>query len=727
MKNQRRLPHFLAPLLVGWLLVMGCASAGGFGPIGRGVPGDQRHAYDGALAHLPADPAAAEAALEQFLDDFPDSRLSDDAAEQLARITLLDGRRDDAFKWLEYVVDHYPEGDRIDSVRLRLARWEHERGDEEKARQLLDRVRESRLVDADKRALQRLFADMAVDPVEKISHLARLRESTERAWERRGRDPADGAGAERLETKLRDVDAEIDTLLLDMTDAELLRASADLRSRIPAGRVRLMLARRALGAGNFEGAQRFLDEAQRYRLTPTDEGRLASLELRLGLRGDVPGGVFLPTFAEAAAHDWPELDGVHGTLGVVLPLSGRYASFGQEALRGILLAAGTFDRVGVEREPKTAQTRAIGELPLVADEQEPASRVRLIVRDTQGNPELAAAAIRELADIDDVIAIIGPIFSVECEAAAREAEREKVPLLTLSNRVGISSERDFVFRMRTTPEDEVGFLVEYAVNELGAEQFAVLYPQSRYGRGMRTRYWQAVEERGGQIVAAAGYEPDATDMSDAIRAMIGYSLLTPNERVALQERDQAMRRGRRLKPEDAAVLRRALYPMLGPEGQPLPPIIDFDALFVPDGYDKVQLIAPQLALHEVDGVHLLGSSEWNDPELLKVGARHMRGAVISTTFDRESEYEIVRDFVLAYQETFDRDPDAFSSGAFDAVSIALTQLAGGSRKREQVRDGILRVHGYPGVSGVTSIQSDGNARKRPFLLGISRGRFVALD
>ena len=108
------------------------------------------------------------------------------------------------------------------------------------------------------------------------------------------RDPADGAGAERLATKLRDVDAEIDTLLLDMTDAELLRASVDLRSRIPAGRVRLMLARRALGAGNFEGAQRFLDDAQRYRLTPIDEGRLASLELRLGLRGDVPGGFRKP-------------------------------------------------------------------------------------------------------------------------------------------------------------------------------------------------------------------------------------------------------------------------------------------------------------------------------------------------------------------------------------------------------------------------------------------------
>jgi ABC-type branched-subunit amino acid transport system substrate-binding protein len=729
MKIQSRLPRFVAPLLVGWLLVVGCTTSGGFGKIGRGIPGDQQQAYDAALAHLPDDPGAAEAALEQFIADYPDSRLADDAAEQLARVALLQSRSVDALKWVEYVVAQYPEGDRIDSVRVRLARWEHERGDDEAARRLLDRVRESRLDGPDKRSLDRLLASMADDPVEKLSHLAGLRESLEREGQRISRASADSPAAEQLEENLRDVDVEIDSLLLAMTDSELLRASQNLRSRVPAGRVRLMLARRALAAGNFEGAQRFLDDAKRHQLTGSDEDRVASLELRLGLRGDVPGGVFLPTFADAAATDWPDLKNAHGTLGVVLPLSGRYAPFGQAALRGIMLAAGIFDRaeVSVEGQASGAKTRAVDDLPVALVEGEATPRVRLVVRDSEGSPELAAAAVRELADTDDVIAIIGPIFSSECEAAAREAESAEVPLLTLSNRIEISSERDYVFRMRTTPEDEVGFLVEYAVNELGAEQFAVLYPRSRYGRGMRTCYWQAVEDRGGRMVAAAGYEPDATDMSDAIREMIGYSLLTSNEKVALRERDQALRRGRRLEPEDAALLRKVLYDLVGPEGEPLPPIVDFDALFIPDGYDKVQLIAPQLALHEVDGIRLLGSSEWNDPALLKVGARHMRGAVVSTTFDRESKHEIVHDFVAAFQETFDGDPDAFSSGAYDAAAIALTQLAGGSDSRDDVRDGILRVHGYPGVSGVTSIQADGNARKRPFLLGITRGRFEPLN
>jgi hypothetical protein len=55
------------------------------------------------------------------------------------------------------------------------------------------------------------------------------------------------------------------------------------------------------------------------------------------------------------------------------------------------------------------------------------------------------------------------------------------------------------------------------------------------------------------------------------------------------------------------------------------------------------------------------------------------------------------------------------------------QLAAGRNARDDVRDGVLRTQGYPGVSGVTSFLPDGNARKRPFLLGVKRGQFISLD
>ena len=106
---------------------------------------------------------------------------------------------------------------------------------------------------------------------------------------------------------------------------------------------------------------------------------------------------FFPTFEDAASVALPSTDGAQGVIGVVLPLSGNFAAFGQEALRGILLAAGTFDTQNpIDQRP----------------------RIRIEVRDSGGSPGLAAAAVRELAHEEGVTAIIGPLLSKECEAAA---------------------------------------------------------------------------------------------------------------------------------------------------------------------------------------------------------------------------------------------------------------------------------------------------------------------
>ncbi len=722
-------PYFLA-LVTFLLLGLACAGPGAFGPR---ISEQERADYDAALALEAANPAAAAAALEAFVEQWPESALADDASEELARIALGQGRGDDAFRWLYHIIDAYPNGDKVDAARVRLARWEFRRGQIGEARRLASAANIRNLSDADLRSYYLLQAQLAVDPVERLEHLSRLRKLAQDAYEDVAEDPTSPV-AERLRSTLATSDDEIDSVIDQMSDEMLERAADSLSGRIPAARTRLVLARRALDAGDFQRAADLLARARRHDLSEGDVERVASLELRLGLGADyAAGAAYLPTFREAAASPQPDLGRAMGTIGVVLPLSGQFQDFGEASLRGILLAAQIFDAEIVAGEDEDQSLTFTGgqyreqppEAPEAGEFEHPA--VRIVVRDTEGNPDKAAAAVRELAEDPTIVAIIGPLTSASSESAAVAADDADVPLIALTSRQSVPRERDYVFRLGTTPDDEVGFLVEYAFETLGARNFAVLYPRSRYGRGMRTRYWDAVRERGGTIVAASSYEPDATDFSDPIRNMIGYALLTPNEYAAMQERDQALRRGRRLEPESMALLRDVVYTMMGPEGEPLPPIVDFDALFIPDSYQKITLIAPQLAFHEIHDVQLLGSSDWNDPQLVRIGRGHVRGAVISTPFNAQSKFEIVQAFVARYRDSYGEDPDSFSSHGFDAASLVLRELAMGHDTRPQVRDGMLRVHGYPGTSGVISMQSDGNARKRPFLLEVRGSRIVGLD
>lgn len=670
----------------------------------------ERLAYGEALAPLPQDPTTARARLEQFIATHGESALADDAGEKLAAIELNEGRTAEAVRWLVWVVDEHPKGDRAEAVRLSLASLARARGDVAEAQRWLGEARFSRM-DATQRTVgYRMLADLAATPVEKIRWLGEL------------------YGAQTSIDARKRVDAEIDPLVARLSVEEMGALAASLGKRVPAARLRLRIAERALDAADVARAEREVAKVESLDRSERDEALLAEVSRRLSLRERIATAGVLPTFREVASLPPPRTDVAEGSIGVVLPLTGAFARYGEESLRGVLLAAGVFDDI------ESAQVAAIGgdladsgELPRDARRAAPKSRIRVVVRDSAGQPDRAARAIRELAADPSVAAIVGPLLAAETDAAAAAAQAERVPLLALTSRADVSAGRNFVFRLRTTPADEVRFLVDYAVDELHARRFAVLYPSDTYGRGMRAHFWNAVEARGGHVVAASSYDPTSTDFAEPIQRMIGYSLLTPAEQAALRDREAALDRLRRLPRAEAGRARREILAALGPEGEPLPPVVDFDALFIPDTHEKIVMIAPQLAFHDVSGVRLLGTSAWVDPKLVSLGREHVDGAVMASLFHAESRYTFVSDFVDGYTSHFGAVPDEFAASAFDAANLVLAQLAAGRASRAELRDGVASVHGYPGASGITTFLHDGNARKRPFLLGVERRRIVPLD
>jgi branched-chain amino acid transport system substrate-binding protein len=710
------LPTILLSLVVSQFA---CAFSG-FSP--SNVPPEQRAAYDSAMGNLPADPAAATAGLASFIATFPRSSLADDATEQLAQLFFADGNQEEGLRQLGLILNRYPRSDRAPAARLRLAQLEYGRDRRVAARQLLAPLDLRDLADSEQRAALRLRIALARTPVERMEQLSLLRAKLREEADERADDPV---SQERLDARVATVDRDIAGLISSAAAVELEEMLRGLRRRPPASAILLELSRRALDAGQLDLASRRIDRAES---TVRDENEIEQGQLRLLterlllLFEAAEAEADLPPLRALADRGRPRTDGAAGTLGVVLPLSGDFGSFGQESLRGILLAAEIFSQ-----DDRVALLAGYPDEGNAPGDDIAAPEIRLVVRDSEGDPVKAAAAVRELARDSSVVAIVGPIFTSESLGAAEAAEREEVPLVTLSTKEEVAAGRTQVFRTRTTPSDEVGVLVSHAFEELGAKRFAVLYPETRYGRGMRKLYWEAVTARGGKMVAASSYDSEATDFSAAIRDMIGYRFLTNWEHKALAERQEILRAARVLPPEQAGILRKAVYSILGPEIEPLPPIVDFDVLFIPDSSGKIALVAPGLAFQEVKGVRLLGTSDWLDLELLRVARRHISGSIISTPFYAESDVPFVAEFVEGYRNTFDAVPSAYAAQAFDATNLILVQLASGRTDRSGIREGLLDTRAYPGATGVLTMRPNGNARRRPFLLGVSGRRFRSLD
>jgi len=419
---------------------------------------------------------------------------------------------------------------------------------------------------------------------------------------------------------------------------------------------RLQLARKALDAGRSLQARRLISEVQQDRTPFPYREEIPTLLNRL------TGGAWLQ----------------RNTIGVVLPLSGRYARFGTLAKRGIDMA--------------------------LANYQESNPELKLVYRDSAASPERSTDAIIELSNSERVMAILGPLSGEASEAAAQRAEMDAVPLLSLSQKEGLPETGRYIYRNSLTNRLQARELARYAVTERGMTAFAVLYPQNRKGRDLAQLFAEEVKKLGGLVVEEAEYNPEETDYRHSIIPFIGEDLnARKDDDKELSEVEKKRRR--------------------------LPPETTFEALFIPDFAENVAMLLPQLVYYGVENVQLLGSNGWYSPKLVRnAGERYVNGAVLVDGFFPYSDYPFVREFVERYYKQFNQDPSFIEAQAYDAANILFSLLADpGITSREDLLTALSQLRNYPGVTGATSFDLHGEADKTLFLLQVQNGDFVQIN
>jgi branched-chain amino acid transport system substrate-binding protein len=355
------------------------------------------------------------------------------------------------------------------------------------------------------------------------------------------------------------------------------------------------------------------------------------------------------------------------TLGCILPLTGRFAAYGNRALETIILAVGLFD-------------------------PQKKSPIKLLIEDSESQPERARAAVSKLVRAG-VVAIIGPLGSDESEVAAPEAQRWKIPLLTLTQKEGITEAGPYVFRNFLSGSLQVKTLVKFAMGDLQLRKFAVLYPDDGHAPEIMKLFYQEVTRRKGSIVWAEPYKNDQTNFGEQISKLAGTTEIT---RVGDEVTDQ-----------------------------PPSKTINFEALFIPDSYPAVKMIVPQLVYNDIQGVRLLGLNGWNSRELLAMEDGYLEGAIFTDGFFVESSYPGAIDFVDKFYAAYGREPDVMEAQVFDTAGMAVSIiLEKKGATRDNFRDGLQGIRAYPGVTGRTSFSATREAEKDAFVLTVKDGKII---
>lgn len=286
----------------------------------------------------------------------------------------------------------------------------------------------------------------------------------------------------------------------------------------------------------------------------------------------------------------------------LLPLTGPDRAYGKRALAGLRLA--------------------------FADEPH-----RLLVRDTGGDPNSSVEWLRKLQDVPNVVAVIGPLRSSEAEATAPLAERDRIPLLLLSQKEGLAGR--FVFQVAMTRTQEIELLVRYAVNVLKLRRFGVVYPNDTYGSTFARAFKRQAISEAASVVGMHAYVPGAPKVAPALAAVQGWQ--------------QA----------------------------------GLDAVFLPDAAVTAAGLAAQIR-HAIPGIALLGTESWNDVKTLTDAGSAIDGAIFADAFFANSSRQSTREFVERFRRDSGQSPTVFEAQAFDAGMAVRWAIAKGAISREQI-------------------------------------------
>lgn len=638
---------------------------------------------------------------------------AEDAAGQSfarGRAALSAGRFDEAAAQFAAFLRDFPDNELADEARLRRA-------------QALERG--GHLLEA-QAALQE---DLEKHPTSRLKQSEALELSLVQA--KLGK-PQTGAGLSQMseeerrkaQATLSEVDAQAGK------PGEALRLAARAVEAPAAGSdqdARLAEYARALEAAPAEEVAKLVAELDHgSRAWPAAALRLARIQVHVGdrtharelaqqiLSAQPPGPI--AEAAQAIVSRGPGAAAVKPNLiGVVLPLTGDLKIFAEPILDAIAL------RIDL-----------LGHGPL-----------RIEVKDSHNDPDGAARAVEEL-ERDGVIAILGPIGLAEGPAAAARAQQLGVPMISLSRAENLTQMGSYVFRNMLTNSAQAKAVADYAQKKLNAKTFAVLQPDSPYGDELVRYFWDALDAGGSAVTALERYPRETTTFKPFVARMVG--------RYNLSERKEYLEQEAKIAQEitDPYRRRRAMQQLKSQTA----PIVDFDALFIPDLARTVRLIAPAIAAEDVitsgceardmdvirrtkgrddlRPVQLIGTNLWDSQELVddRMGAaKYVQCSIFVDGFFLQSQRQATQKFVADYHGAYDRVPGYLEAHGHDGAGI-LRELI--ERKhpqtRDELRDLLARMDKpFAGAAGNVRFGPDREAQKSLFWLWINRGVIQEFD
>lgn len=299
-------------------------------------------------------------------------------------------------------------------------------------------------------------------------------------------------------------------------------------------------------------------------------------------------------------------------------------------------------------------------------------QIELMVEDEKGDVAEAVNGYNKLMS-KGMVALLGDVTTKPTIAVAELAAADGLPMVTATGTgLSITTYGPNVFRTCFTDPFQGKIMAKFAAETLKAKNIAIIYNTSDdYSTGLVASFEEVAATKGLTIVAKEGYGGDDKDFKAQLTKIAAT------------------------KP---------------------------DALFVPDYYSKVSLIATQAREVGYEG-DMLGADGWDGVfgTLDAANKTAVNNSYISNHYSAQDTDPKVADFVKAFTGKYSETPNSFAALGYDtAYMMAQAIEAAGSTDAQAIIDAIKTIE-FSGVTGNITFDENNNPIKDATILKLMDG------
>jgi branched-chain amino acid transport system substrate-binding protein len=309
--------------------------------------------------------------------------------------------------------------------------------------------------------------------------------------------------------------------------------------------------------------------------------------------------------------------------------------------------------------------------------------VEFVYVDNELKPESAVQAATRLIAQDQVLAVVGPAGSGRAIPAGQVNNESRTPMVSpWATNPDVTLNRPYVFRACILDPVQAPAAVKFARQTFPAvRRAAVLYNiEDDYSKGLAELFRTSWTAEGGTVTAFESFGENDKDFSTQSTKIVGSGA---------------------------------------------------ELLYLPDYYNHVALIIPQVKNLGWGNKPVLGSDSWGSADLVSLSDGAVKGYYFTTHYAAAGATGSTKTFIDEYRAAYGYVPDDVAALSYDSINLILQAIQNAGitgnlqTDRENIKNALASLKNFPGVTGTITFDANGDPDKEAVVVQVNNdGEFA---